>query len=198
MDRNSGYIEVICGPMFSGKTSELLRRLERFEVANKKFILIKPSLDTRFSEEEVVARGKKGKKSVPVKNAEEILLRVKENPDARIVAIDEAQFFDRNEKMNLLSVCRKLKKENYYIIINGLDMNFHGETFGWMPEIMCIANTVTKLTAVCKYPGCGEDAGMSYKFSSKKSGKDSEIELGDGDKYEARCYLHWLLPSDDD
>jgi len=191
-----GYIEVICGPMFSGKTSELLGRLERYEIGNSKFILIKPAIDKRFSEDEVVARGKKGKKSIIVNNAAEILEKVKENMDARIVAIDEAQFFDRNEPMNLLKVCKKLKKENYHIIINGLDMTYDGDPFGMMPDLMGIANTVLKLKAVCKYPGCGRDAEMSYKFGSKK--KSELIETGDKETYEARCFLHWLIPSDDD
>lgn len=194
MDHSSGKIEVICGPMFSGKTSELLRRLERFEVANKKYILIKPKIDNRFSDDEVVARGKKGKKSYVVENAEQILSIVKENVDARIVAIDEAQFFDRKEKKNLVDVCKKLKKENYQVIINGLDMDHDGNTFGLMPELMCISNNVQKLAAVCKYAGCGQDAEMSYKFSKKKG---ETIDPGDSDKYEARCYLHWLIPSED-
>lgn len=195
MDRNSGFIEVICGPMFSGKTSELLRRLDRFEFANKKYLLIKPKLDTRFSEEEVVARGKKGKKSYSVNSAEDILALVKEHVDARIIAIDEAQFFNTTDKINLFTVCKKLKKENYHIIINGLDMDHNGEPFGLMPQLLAIANDVQKLTAVCKYPGCGKDAEMSYKFT-KKSGET--VELGDGDKYEARCHLHWLLPSSEE
>lgn len=189
-----GSIEVICGPMFSGKTSELMRRLERLDYAGKKYILIKPKFDDRYSVDEVISHSKKAKKSVCVQSAQEILIEAKKQSEINIIAIDEAQFFSVKESPNLYEVCKELKQKGYRIIINGLDMDADGEPFGLMPLFMAVATSVEKMKAICMFPGCGKDADMSFKYCNVKKQKQKNIvELGEADKYEARCYLHWLL-----
>lgn len=192
--QHKGRIDIICGPMFSGKTSELLRRLERLDYANKKYLLFKPKFDNRYSEDSVVSHSKKSNKSISINMASEILDVIKKNPDSKIVAIDEAQFFGKNEIMSLFHVCLELKKQEYTVIINGLDMDSDAKPFGWMPELMAIADSIQKIKAVCMFPGCGEDAEMSLKLGNNKSvDGDNVIELGEKDKYEARCFKHWLI-----
>jgi thymidine kinase len=190
-----GSIEIICGPMFSGKTSELMRRLERLDYAGKKYLLIKPLFDNRYSTDEVVSHSKKAKKSICVNTAQEILIECKKNKDINIVAIDEAQFFDPKEKINLFDVCLELQSNGYRIIINGLDMDSDGKPFGLMPNLMAVSSDVEKMKAICMFPGCGKDAQMSFKYSNvkKENQKENVVELGESDKYEARCLLHWLL-----
>lgn len=193
--QNKGRIDIICGPMFSGKTSELLRRLERLDYANRKYLLIKPKFDNRYSEDSVVSHSKKSNKSVSIEKAKEILELIKKSPDIKIIAIDEAQFFEKNDEGNLFHVCRELKKQEYAVIINGLDMDSDGKPFGLMPELMAIADSIQKIKAVCMFPGCGEDAEMSLKLNGNlEDGKsDNIVELGEKDKYEARCFKHWLI-----
>jgi thymidine kinase len=193
--QNKGRIDIICGPMFSGKTSELLRRLERLDYANRKYLLIKPKFDNRYADDAVVSHSKKSNKSVSIEKAREVLDLVKKNPDIKIIAIDEAQFFDKNDENNLFQVCRELKRKEYSVIINGLDMDSDGKPFGLMPELMAIADSIQKIKAVCMFPGCGEDAEMSLKLNGNLSDGQSDniVELGEKDKYEARCFKHWLI-----
>ena len=197
--RRYGKIEIICGPMFSGKTTELLRRLERLDFANKKYLLFKPSFDDRYSKDAVVSHSKKERTSIPVANAKSILNIMNEDKNKYIsyIAIDEAQFFSTEDKYNLVNLCLDLKKRNVKIILNGLDMDCAGKPFGLMPELLAIADNIYKLTAVCMYRGCGEKAQMSYKKenANKKIKDENYIELGEQDLYEARCFKHWLLDS---
>lgn len=190
----NGYLRVICGPMFSGKTSELLKRLERLDYANKKYVLFKPKFDDRYSEDEVVSHSKKSKKSVKVNNAQDILDYLDGNKDILYVAIDETQFFKKSDKPSLVDVVLKLKGRGIDIMVNGLDLDSEGKPFSIMPDLMAISDEVIKLKAVCMFPGCGSDAGMSYKKNkviNKESG--NVVELGESESYEARCYFHWLL-----
>lgn len=177
-------IEVLCGPMFSGKTDELLRRLRRLKFAKKKYVIFKPKLDTRFSENEVVTHEGVKLAGVSVDTAQDILNHVQKHP-VDVVAIDEAQFFSRTEEKGLVNVVRELARKGIRVIISGLDMDYFGDPFGLMPDLMAVADEVTKLKAVCSV--CGEEASMSkskLKFSSI-------VELGGEDKYEPRCLLHW-------
>jgi thymidine kinase len=192
--RKIGSIEIICGPMFSGKTTELLRLLERLSLADKKFLLFKPSFDDRYSQDCVISHSKKELKSIPIKNAQEIMdvVNLPENKSINCIAIDEAQFFDKNEKFNLIQLCFELKSRNCKVILNGLDMDCDGKPFGLMPDLMAISDRINKLTAICMYRGCGETAEMSYK-KDKERDLDAEnvVELGEKDLYQARCYRHW-------
>lgn len=189
---HNGVIEVICGPMFSGKTSELIRRLERLTFADKKFMLFKPSIDTRYSETDVVSHTKKALKCIAVNQASDILIKAQMLSDIKIIAIDEVQFFERNEQINIFDVCVSLKNDGYLVIVNGLDMDCEGKNFGMMGELMGVADNVQKLKAVCMVPGCGQDAGMSFKYSLKKNNmKDNVVELGESEAYESRCHTHW-------
>ena len=180
-------IEVICGPMFSGKTEELLRRLKRLKYSKANYMLFKPSLDNRYSEDEVLTHDKTGLKSIPVNCAEEILDICEQNPDIKIIAVDESQFFLRKEEhgRNLVEVVQELKDRGYRILLNGLDMDFLGKPFGLMPELLAIADDVVKLRSVCLV--CGEDATMSYRVDPTKE----VVQLGSTEKYQARCFKHW-------
>lgn len=180
-------IEVICGPMFSGKTEELLRRLKRLKYSGTEFLLFKPKIDNRYSEDEVQTHEKSSMKSIPVDIAEEILTICERHPDLKVVAIDETQFFLRSESSgrNLIEVVMELKKMGKRIILNGLDMDFLGYPFGLMPDLLAIADTVSKLKAVCME--CGEDANMSYRVDPSKD----VVKLGSSDQYQALCFDHW-------
>lgn len=180
-------IEVICGPMFSGKTEELMRRIKRLKYSHTDFLLFKPKLDNRYSEDKVVTHDQVAVSSIPVENAEQIIEVLNNHPDVKVIAVDESQFFLRKEPegRNLVEVCRLLKMNGYRIILNGLDMDFLGNPFGLMPELMAIADSITKLTSVCLI--CGGDATMSYR----KDDNEEQVGLGSTDKYQARCFVHW-------
>ena len=191
---SKGSIEVITGPMFAGKTTELIRRIKRLKHRNRDCIVFKPKIDNRYSKTKIVSHDKEEFESIPVEKAIDIKKHLIDNPKIRHIAIDEAQFFSTNEKENLYDVLYKLKHDGYYIIINGLDMDHNGNPFGLMPNLMAIAEKVDKLTAVCMYPKCEEDASMSYHKTNKKK-SINDIELGEKDIYEARCFKHWSKES---
>ncbi len=180
-------IEVICGPMFSGKTEELIRRLKRLKYSRTNFLLIKPKIDNRYSEIEVVTHERVSLSAHSVDNAEQILEVCEQNPETKVVAIDESQFFLRKEQegRNLVEVCQLLKENGYRVILNGLDMDFMGNPFGLMPELMAIADDITKLRSVCVV--CGGDATMTYR----QDPSEDQVQLGSTDKYQARCFPHW-------
>jgi thymidine kinase len=139
-----GWIEVITGSMFSGKTEELIRRIKRARFAKQKVELFKPSIDTRYADSEMVSHDKKAEEATPVVNSAEILLYVN-SEDVDVVGIDEAQFFDDG----LIEVCRTLANQGVRVILSGLDMDFLGRPFGPMPGLMAIAEYVTKVHAIC-------------------------------------------------
>lgn len=169
-----GSVEVITGSMFSGKTEELLRRLRRAIFAGQKVEIFKPALDVRYSETRVVSHDEKSVLSTPVNNASSILLLT---GDARVIGIDEAQFFDDS----LTDVCNELANRGIRVLVAGLDMDFHGNPFGPMPRIMAIADYVTKVHAICVR--CGSLA----MYSFRKSADEKVVLLGEKDLYEPLC-----------
>jgi thymidine kinase len=171
---NKGWIEVVCGSMFSGKTEELIRRVKRAKIANLKIRIFKPKMETRYDKVKVVSHDDNYLDSFPVDNAEEILRWI---DDIEVIGIDEAQFFDQG----LPAVVDKLANMGKRVIIAGLDMDYLGKPFGVMPDLIAMAEYVTKVHAICMH--CGDVAQYSYRFT--KSG--GQVQLGERDKYEPRC-----------
>jgi thymidine kinase len=169
-----GWIEVICGSMFSGKTEELIRRLKRARIANLKVEIFKPAIDVRYDEQQVVSHDSNSIHSTPVEHAQQILLYA-EGVD--VVGIDEAQFFDDE----ILHVCETLALKGIRVIVAGLDMDFSGKPFGAMPNLLAIADYITKLHAICVK--CGNIANISYR----KTENSAQVLLGEKDVYEPRC-----------
>lgn len=169
-----GQIEVICGSMFSGKTEELIRRLNRARIARLKVEIFKPSVDKRYHEQDVVSHNETSIRSTPVNFAGDILLL---SGDCDVVGIDEAQFFDQE----LVRVSQILANQGKRVILAGLDMDFEGKPFEPMPTLMAIAEYVTKVHAICMK--CGDLAAFSYRLSASKE----KVVLGEKDSYEARC-----------
>lgn len=170
----AGWIEVICGSMFSGKTEELIRRLKRAQFARQRVEIFKPKIDVRYSEEEVVSHDANSIRSTPVENSGNILLLTGE---VDVVGIDEAQFFDAN----IVAVCQKLADNGIRVIVAGLDMDFQGKPFGPMPQLMAIAEYVTKVHAICVH--CGNIAQHSHRLTAN----DRLVMLGEKDTYEPLC-----------
>lgn len=169
-----GSIEVICGSMFSGKTEELIRRLRRAQIARLSVEIFKPRTDTRFDETAVVSHNANYIQSTPVENSSSILLL---GSDVQVVGIDEAQFFDDE----LPNVCNILANRGVRVIVAGLDMDFKGKPFGPMPQLMAIAESVTKVHAVCVR--CGNPAVYSYRLVAN----EATVLLGEKESYEPRC-----------
>jgi len=169
-----GRLEVICGPMFSGKTEELLRRVRRSLIAKLPTLLVKPATDTRYAVGDVVSHDKTAMPSVVVEKSSDILdvLEV-DGRQALVVAIDEAQFFSDD----LAGVCNELANRGLRVIVAGLDLDFTGKPFGSMPDLLALAEEVTKLHAVCV------ETGRQAHFSHKIAGSDETVELGEKDKY---------------
>jgi thymidine kinase len=169
-----GWIEVICGSMFSGKTEELIRRLNRANYANRKVEIFKPLIDNRYDDEMVVSHDKKTIRSTPVSHSENILLLASE---VEVVGIDEAQFFDEG----LPLVCNTLANKGVRVIIAGLDMDYLGKPFGIMPHLMAIADFVTKVHAICMK--CGNPSLFSHRMVENSD----RIMLGEKEYYEPLC-----------
>ena len=172
--QRSGWIEVICGSMFSGKTEELIRRLKRAMIANQKVEIFKPLIDTRYSTNKVVSHDSNSILSTPIANSSK-LLELSEG--VAVVGVDEAQFFD----MNLTSVCQSLALRGTRVIVAGLDMDYLGRPFGPMPELLAVGEYITKVHAICHH--CGNLATHSYRLSTE----EGTVVLGEKDRYEARC-----------
>jgi len=174
-----GWIEVICGSMFSGKTEELIRRLKRAKIARQKVEIFKPEVDKRYDENNVVSHDENAIMSTPVQSASQILLLTN---DVNVVGIDEAQFFDDE----LPAVCNQLANSGIRVIIAGLDMDYLGKPFGPMPALIAISEDVTKVHAVCM--NCGDLAHYTHRMVKN----DQLVMLGEMDSYEPlcrRCYL---------
>ncbi len=169
-----GWIEVICGSMFSGKTEELIRRLKRARIAHLKVEIFKPAIDTRYDEVQVISHDANRILSTPIDNSQTILLLAQ---DVDVVGIDEAQFFDHE----ILHVCETLAVKGVRVIVAGLDMDYTGKPFGPMPGLLAIADYITKLHAICVR--CGNIATNSFR----KTAQQGQVLLGEHDTYEPRC-----------
>lgn len=177
--KNSGWIEVICGSMFSGKTEELIRRLNRAKLAQQKLEIFKPAVDTRYHDSNVVSHDENEIRSTPVQFANDILLL---SGECDVVGIDEAQFFDES----LLEVSQQLAAQGKRVIVAGLDMDFEGNPFGPVPSLLATAEFVTKVHAICMK--CGALASYSYRLTANKN----QVMLGEKTEYEARCRTCFL------
>ena len=177
-----GWVEVICGCMFAGKTEELIRRLKRLEYAKKSYLLFKPKIDNRYSEKEVVSHNLNKKNSIIIENADDL---VKNLPSSLpyAVAIDEVQFFGND----IIDVIQDLANKGVRVIVAGLDTDFRGEPFGIMPTLLTIAEDVTKLHAICQV--CGNLASRTQRLINGRpaSYNDPIIMVGAKEQYEARC-----------
>ena len=170
--KQSGWMEVICGSMFSGKTEELIRRLRRAEMAGQNVEIFKPVLDTRYSEEDVVSHNQNKIRSTAVQSTSEILLL---GSGCDVVGIDEAQFFDES----IVDVANTLANNGVRVVIAGLDMDFLGRPFGSIPNLMATAEYVTKVHAICR------DTGNLANYSMRTSSGKDLVELGETENYEA-------------
>ncbi|MCL4396461.1 MAG: thymidine kinase [Chloroflexi bacterium] len=180
-ERARGHIELICGSMFSGKTEELIRRIKRAEFAKQRIQVFSHGLDTRYGESQVASHSGANLLAIPVKNAGQILERT--DPETTVVAIDEAQFFDAA----IARVAHALADRGVRVIVAGLDMDFRGEPFGPMPQLMAQAEQVDKLSAICVV--CGEPASRTQRLIDGAPARydDPIILVGASEVYEARC-----------
>ena len=172
--QRSGWIEVVCGCMFSGKTEELIRRLKRAKIADMRVEVFKPRIDTRYDDVAIVSHDSTTVLSTPVDHSSKLL---KISPDTAVVGIDEAQFFDDE----LAVVCQELALRGVRVIVAGLDMDYRGLPFGPMPALLATAEYVTKVHAICVH--CGNLATHSYRLAEG----DSIVLLGEKEQYEPRC-----------
>jgi thymidine kinase len=173
-----GWIEVICGSMFSGKTEELIRRLKRARIANLRVEIFKPAIDVRYDEVQIVSHDANAIQSTPIDNSQKILLLANE---VDVIGIDEAQFFDDQ----IVHVCQELANRGTRVIVAGLDMDYMGQPFGQMPFLLSIADYITKLHAICVQ--CGTIASFSYRIGKN----DQQILLGEKDEYQPLCRKHY-------
>ncbi|MFZ8813504.1 MAG: thymidine kinase [Thermus aquaticus] len=176
-----GWIEVIAGPMFSGKSEELIRRVRRALIARQRVLVFKPRLDSRYHESHVVSHDGKQVAAIPVESAAEMEAHL--DPLPQVVAVDEAQFLDRG----LLSLVERLAAQGVRVILAGLDLDFRGEPFGLMPELLARAEFVEKLSAIC--PRCGAPATRTQRLVNGKPARYSDpvILVGAEEHYEPRC-----------
>ena len=175
-----GWIEVICGSMFSGKTEELIRRLKRARIANLKVEIFKPAIDVRYDEVKIVSHDENAIHSTPIDNSQTLLLMAQ---DVDVIGIDEAQFFDDE----IANVCDELALRGVRVIVAGLDMDYMAKPFGQMPYLMAKADFVTKLHAICVK--CGHIANYSYRIIPN----EEQIMLGARNVYEPRCRNCFIL-----
>lgn len=173
--RPSGWIEVVCGPMFSGKTEELIRRMKLALIAKQRVQVFKPALDNRYADEYIISHSEQKVICTPVKSSAEILSLVRDN--TRIVGIDEAQFFDEG----IVETCEKLANRGIRVVVAGLDQDFMGKPFGKMPELLAVAESTLKLKAVCMV--CGGAATKTQRLIRSSE----QVVVGSGEIYEARC-----------
>ena len=188
MRHQTGSIEVITGSMFSGKTDELIRRLRRARIAKQKIQVFKPVIDNRYAVEKVTSHAGNEFDAIPVANANAISMLVE--PDATVVAVDEAQFFD----WHIADVCQSLASRGVRVIAAGLDMDFRGEPFGPMPLLMAQAEKVDKLQAICVV--CGMPASRTQRLIDGRPANynDPVVQVGGSEAYEARCREHHEVP----
>ncbi len=188
MRHRHGLVEVIAGPMFSGKTEELIRRLRRAVIARQKVQVFKPALDDRYSATHVASHDGDQFQAEPVASVDDLAARIA--PDTTVVGIDEAQFFDAG----LLTLVQRLAQRGVRVILSGLDMDFRGEPFGIMPELLAQADRVDKLTAICMV--CGNPATRSQRLINGRPAHydDPVVLVGAAEIYEPRCRVHHEVP----
>ncbi|MCA1032121.1 thymidine kinase [Bacillus timonensis] len=187
--KQSGWVELICGSMFSGKSEELIRRVRRAQFAKQMIKVFKPAIDNRYSEEAVVSHNGSSVIAMPVKHSSDILQQVSAETD--VVAIDEVQFFDDG----IVEVIQTLANQGHRVIVAGLDQDFRAEPFGQVPTIMAIAESVTKLQAVCTV--CGSPSSRTQRLINGQpaSYHDPIILVGASESYEPRCRHHHQVPN---
>ena len=180
-NNNKGSIEVITGPMFAGKSEEILRRIRRLEYAKKNYIVFKPSIDNRFAKDQLVSHIKNKVKATAIKHSKEMLKYIKYNTD--VIIIDEVQFFD----IGVVAICEKLAKEGRRVIVGGLDLDFRGEPFKVVSELLSRAEEVIKLTAICAK--CGASATRTQRLINGRPARYNEpvVLIGASEHYEPRC-----------
>ncbi|MEH7352191.1 thymidine kinase [Neobacillus drentensis] len=186
--KQSGWVEVICGSMFSGKSEELIRRVRRAQFAKQKIAVFKPKIDNRYSDQCVVSHNGSSFHATPISHSIEILHHVEADMD--IIAIDEIQFFDEG----IVRVVQQLADSGHRVVCAGLDTDFRGEPFGQMPALMAIAESVTKLQAVCTV--CGSPSSRTQRLIDGRpaSYHDPVILVGAAEAYEPRCRHHHEVP----
>jgi len=188
MDEQRGRIEVVCGSMFSGQSEELIRRVRRAQIARQRVQVFKPALDDRYDRRQVASHDGARVEAMPVRGSREILEYLESA--TTVVAIDEAQFLDRD----IVEVAETLADRGMRVIVAGLDMDFRGEPFGAMPEILALAEMVDKLQAICM--ACGAPASRTQRLVNGRPAQytDPIIMLGAQEAYEARCREHHVVP----
>lgn len=185
---NAGWIEVVCGSMFSGKTEELIRRLRRAQIARQKIQVFKPVIDDRYAHKAIASHNGLQEKAIPVSDSAQ--LRALHDPTADVVAIDEVQFFD----VGVIEVCTYLAEQGKRVICAGLDMDFRGEPFGPIPQLLAVAERVDKLQAICVV--CGAAASRTQRLIEGEPAyyDDPIVLVGASEVYEARCRAHHQVP----
>ncbi len=181
-ERGVGWIEVICGPMYSGKTEELIRRLRRAQIAKQKVAIFKPKIDTRYSDDHIVSHSEQQLPSISVETVEGIRQHVGQ---ADVIGIDEAQFFG----MDLVPFCQELADAGKRVIVAGLDLDYRGEPFEPIPQLLAVAEYITKTLAICMV--CGNPASRTQRLTDDKA----RVVVGGQNIYEARCRRHFEPPS---
>jgi len=178
--KKTGHLEVICGSMFSGKTEELIRRIRRAEIAKQRVKVFKPKIDNRYSEFSIVSHSEQSYPSEVIENADEIL---EKSFDVEVIGIDEAQFFDNN----LVQVCQSLADAGRRVIVAGLDQDYKAIPFEPMPQLLAVAEYITKTMAICVI--CGAPANRTQRVSKESD----RVLVGGENHYEARCRLHHII-----
>lgn len=188
MIHHRGRIEVICGSMFSGKTEELIRRVRRAQIARQTVQVFKPVIDTRYGVTRITSHNGQDFEAIPCADSAEIAARLA--PETTVIAVDEAQFFDHG----IVALAERLANRGLRVIIAGLDLDFRAEPFGAMPDLMCLAEEVTKLYAICMV--CGEPATRTQRLVNGEPAhyNDPVILIGAQERYEARCRYHHVVP----
>lgn len=179
--KDTGWIEVVAGCMFSGKTEELIRRLRRAQIARQKVMIFKPRIDNRYSSNQIVSHNTQSLESIVIDTADEIL---KLSKDAHVIGVDEAQFFD----MSIVGVCDRLANDGKRVIVAGLDQDYRGVPFEPMPQLLAIAEYITKTLAICVV--CGNPADRTQR----KIANADRVVVGAADSYEARCRKCHYIP----
>jgi thymidine kinase len=188
MIHHRGRIEVICGSMFSGKTEELIRRVRRAQIARQQVQVFKPIIDTRYGATRIASHNGQDFEALPCADSAEIAARLV--AETTVVAVDEAQFFDHG----IVALSEQLANRGVRVIIAGLDLDFRAEPFGAMPDLLCLAEEVTKLHAICMV--CGEPATRTQRLVNGAPARydDPIILIGAQERYEARCRHHHVVP----